>query len=313
MTRLVNLRDIGSAFNAAEKVLDAWRRDSGPNVKYHGQMRKCLSEDAFEACEALAQLGTLENDGFHDGARLPAIAVTKFAAKWLEFTDKTKASADVDPAGGPELWAAYEDLRASLVPKEWPKPEPIRQLIERDKVPAWQVAKIYGFASQSMVEEELAKPGTHYDPKTWTGAGEKNFLAELDAKWKSRKPVSLPLMDPVSSGESDPPPAAKAAPESIETLLAQRVPYEQIAKMKGVSLDTVKSVAAGIESGDEPEIIKNVDPQLGLLESGKATDEHREKFEASERAKKAARFAELKKTGMSVDDIRATMAKEGLA
>jgi hypothetical protein len=311
MSRLINLRDLLKAFEDAEKVLIVWRNESGPNVKYHGQMRKCLSADAFETCEELAQLGTIESDQFHDGARFPALAVTKFAAKWLEFTDKTQAGADVDPAGSPDLWAAYEEIRLALVPKVWPKPEPIRQLIERDKVPAWQVQKIYGFANLQMVEEELSAPGTHYQADKWMGAGEKNFKAEIDRKWNDRKPVKLPIIaDSEPQTESNPPPVA---PESIETLLAQNVPLEQIAKMKRVSLAEVKSIAAGIPMNEEPDVLKVIDPQLGLLESGKAIDEQREKFDNSERARKASRFAELKKSGMNAEDIRATLAKEGLA
>lgn len=315
-TKLVGL------FNEVDKVVQVWNASSEPTIHWKGAMRKCLSQDVFGALEELASVGGIPNDQIHPGAIRLAMRVDDFAQAWLTWTDQSQAGADVSPAGSPELWGCYEAIRAALVAPVFAKPEPIEQLARREMVPAWQIAKIYGWENLAWVQEELENPGTHYNPETWVHPGKIVMDKDIKAKWATRKPLNMPSLDVTDRPEA----SSKVAPESLETLIQQRVPVEQIAKMKQISVSEVEQAAAMmgvVLSGAR--FVRPTTP-AGIVQEQLADAKQREEnFEReqrekiakeidkeSEKAKAAAikRLKELRKAGKTPVELQEALRVE---
>lgn len=323
---MVSYRKLRSLFDGAEKIVERWNVSAEPMVNYRGSMRKCMSEDVYNSLESLASVSALRNEEIHEDSRRLVLAIDAFAREWVRFTDLSRAGADVNPAGSPELWAAYVGVRDNL---DWPKyrnPEPIEQLVKREGVPLWQVAKIYGWGEDvHKVAEELEKPGTHYDPKTWQHPAFVNLLREVEDAWATRRPVDIPVVILPESQEENRP---DSAPESLETLIQQRVPADQIAKMKRISIEEVEAAAAGMGVVLAGARFVRPATQAGITQEQIADQEAREKaFEDEQRAKakaeqeaekvsskeKAAavkRFKELRTSGMKAAEMKEKMAAE---
>lgn len=320
-TELVNL------FNRVEKIVADWNVSAEPMIQWRTGLRKCLSEDVFNALESLASLAGLPNDEVHAGAQRLMLHVDKFAAAWLEFTDLSRAGADIDPAGSSTLWAAYTEIRRNLKPVEYRLPEPIEQLVRREMVPTWQVAKIYGWENVNWVQEELDKPGTHYDPKTWVHPSKAAEDKELADKWAERRPMDMPTVD--LGGGSASPAAPAVAPESLETLIQQRVSVQQIAAMKQIPVSEVEQAAAmmGVVLAGSRFVRPQVPAEI-VREQLADSKQREEEFEREQQAKMASeakeaareagkaraaaakRVKELRKAGKSEDEMRAVLLAE---
>ncbi len=321
MAKLINHADLVSQFEDTEEVLGYWRTSNESYRQYRGKPTLYISGAAFDALERLAKFGGVPSEAFHKGAQRLALAVTALAKAWILYTDQAKAQADVSPSGSPELWSLYEQVRAACKPIAYRKPEPIEQLIKRDRVEAWQVAKMYGWKDEggnddvTRVQEELEKPGTHYDAATWKHPDQLRTDLELAGLWAKRVPAEMPAeLDDVLNGKVPP----TVAPESLELLIQQRVPLEQIARMKQISVEDVERAAAnvGVVLQDARHLYP-ASPVVAMQETLAADDARHAEFERDQQSKAAerktaisTRVAELKKAGKSGDEINAVVKAE---
>lgn len=296
-TKLVEL------FNQVESVVQPWNVSHEPMINWKGTLRKCLSEDVFNALEQLASVAGIPNDEIHAGATRLVMKVDDFAQAWLTWTDNSQAGADVSPAGSPELWSAYETIRANLVAPQFSKPEPIEQLARRELVPAWQIAKIYGWDNLAWVQEELDNPGTHYDPEKWVHPAKAAMDKDIAAAWSKRKPLNMPTVDLPESKPAKPP----IAPESLETLIQQRVSVEQIARMKQITVSEVEQAAAmmGVVLAGA-RFVRPVTPD-GIAQEKLADEKQREENFEREQRQKMAEAA--KKAEKEANKAKATAVK----
>lgn len=236
MSRLLDVREIRKAFDRADTEVARFNATHGPLIPWNGQMVKALSEAAFQSLSDLCKLCAVPNDQVHDQAREILLALDDFARAFLDYQDR---SSNLDetchPAGTSEMWNAFFVLRRSIFePIEFRPLESIDVLLNKQRVPIQQIAKIYGFVSGDgspevhKVEEELASPGTHTGGD-WLPPPAAKHRAELQLRWSKRTPIS-DFLDPDETGDRGGPKAS--APESLETLIQQRVPVAQIMKMK---------------------------------------------------------------------------------
>lgn len=309
---MLNNTELTKAFRQVDESVSEWSASPDPRIRWKGDLRKCLSEDVFDALESLASLAGLQNEEVHAGARRLMLYVDAFAAQWVKFTDLSQAGADVDPAGSAELWAAFNAIRDNLQPPEFKKPEPIEQLAQRENVPAWQIAKIYGWGEDvRKVQEELEKPGTHYDPKTWIHPSQVALDREIDQKWARRTPLDVPQ----TRVEPEAQQPAPIAPESLETLIQQRVPVEQIARMKGISISVVEQQAAMMGVVLQGARFVRPATEAGIHQEKMADEKNREvNFEREQNVKMrdsaAKKVRDLRKAGKSPAEIQELLRSE---
>lgn len=223
-------------------IVEAWRLADTPNVLWQGQTRKAISTELQQAFDRIITF--TKQDEFVESARELVLAIDDFEVAleaWLE--KATRDPANTSPSGSAEMWSAWE--RVYLMHSRsygFPLPEPIDQLINRDKVPLTQIAKIYGFLTPegqpdlAKLNEEIAKPGTHYDPTTWIHPSRRRIAQEVAQRWEQRRKYAP------ARGKTQPV-APQVAVESIETLLRQGVDFKQIARMKRISIADVEQEA----------------------------------------------------------------------
>jgi hypothetical protein len=174
--------------------------------------------------------------------RAVATAVARLSLEWDLFESYVTL---ISPRPRDSFWGAVENLAhaeldvATLLP---PKLESVAELL-RQKVSVRQIAEhIYGhngegpflkngIPQEDLILKEAAKPGSVI-PEDWVHP---EFLARLRADQLEFDRQMRVLNDKVER--------SYVAPESIEELLRQKVPGEQIAAMKQVSIQEVQEVA----------------------------------------------------------------------
>jgi hypothetical protein len=171
------------------------------------------------------------------------LVATEFMA-WCEAVDIAPDS--VHPTGTPELRSAIRALRNTCTEVKYPLPESISELMKM-AVPDEQICKMYGFLNEdgsidlSKLSEEKAAPGTHYDRKTWKPPHLKRQQAEVNQRWSHRQPVDY---RPVSEQQIESQRGQVIDPTPIEDLVGLGVKSEQIARMKGMTIEAVQDYAA---------------------------------------------------------------------
>ena len=94
------------------------------------------------------------------------VRIDAFAAHYERFVRDAQVD-NVRPVGSDEMWVTWDHVRAACKLVKPAKPRSIKHLIENEHAPAWQIAKIYGFADENgyvdinQVQEEYENPGTH--------------------------------------------------------------------------------------------------------------------------------------------------------
>lgn len=318
---LLNFSELSRRVRAVAEVVQWWRTSSGSLAPYRGREVKAISQEVFEALDKLARIGAMQNDAFHEAARALALAITDFAKAWVLYTDRVQAGDDVTPGGDSSVWNTFDLVVQACDKPSFRHPEPIQQLIHQDKVEAWQVAKIYGWLDDRgnpdprMVQEELDKPGTHYDPKTWKHPAQKLLEAEVAAKWSTRTPAVVPeSLEEIEEAAAQ----SQIAPESLDTLISQKVSIDQICAMKQVDRETVERRASelGVVLADARHIYP-ASPQVAIEETMMREENNKAEFEAMQkeqaRARKeaiAARIKELQSSGKSKEEVQQAIAAE---
>ena len=234
--------------------------------------------------------------------------------------DLARADADVNPAGDSQLWSTYETIRSATKKLQFKLPEPIDQLLNREKVPAPQVALIYGFLHSdgtpdvNMVQAELEKPGTHFDPKTWIHPSQKSHDAEIARAWAKRSPANLPIS--YATAEASTP---EVAPEPLDMLIQQRVPVEQIATMKQIPVEEVEARARelGVILQDARNVYYPASKASAIVDQLAEDEAHKAAYDADQKAKAESRkvavskrVQELKAAGKSGAELKAAIDAE---
>lgn len=230
------LADLQAELKKCHDAIEAWEiapDESSPFVLWRGGSRRAVSEAVANAWADL--LDFCDSDNFDDAAKPVVLAIDVFEdalSRWS--SDIEIDPSNTDPGGSPALWSAWQRI-AQVKPARIVQPDPIRSLIEVHGVSDRQIAIMYGFSDVRMVREEYDKPGTHYDPKTWVPPTHRRRMEKIAESWAARGKRSR-------SGHSKPK-EAKPAPESLDSLIEQRVPSKQIAQMKGITAEEVKARA----------------------------------------------------------------------
>lgn len=317
---LINHTEIVRAVNKVEEAIGWWRTDSEAKIMRRGRPVKVISQQLFDEFDKLTSAAAEPNDGFHEAAFPIMLALTDWAGKWIKFTDESKAGADVSPSGSPELWSAWDAVLNVRELVKFRKPEPIEQLVKRDGVPSWQVAKIYGWKDSqgsddvTRVQEELEKPGTHYLPEKWIHPAKSAYDAEIKVRWDKRTPVAAPVALP--DGRSIE--AAKIAPEPLDTLIQQKISIEQIAMMKGISVQDVERRAQELNVVlQDARNVHHATPAVAIAAQLQAESDRNDSYESDQKAKSESRKAaisqrmkELRTAGKSNDEIKIAIARE---
>jgi hypothetical protein len=314
---------LADLFAEVDSIVEAWRESESPDLVklYRGKPAKCISAEVFDALENLSQPGGELSEKFHAEARQIGLAITNFANEWVRFTDLARADADVNPAGDSQLWSTYETIRSATKKLSFKLPEPIDQLLNREKVPAPQVALIYGFLHAdgtpdvNMVQAELEKPGTHFDPKTWVHPSQKSHDAEIARAWAKRSPANLPLSSYAAAEASAP----EVAPEPLDMLIQQRVPVEQIATMKQIPVEEVEARARelGVILQDARNVYYPASKASAIVDQLAEDEAHKAAYDADQKAKAESRkvavskrVQELKAAGKSGAELKAAIDAE---
>ena len=238
---MIKRKQVSEAIRAAIKVIAEWEASSEPTVNWRGVATKALSRTAENKLRELFQFCTETN--IADDAKEIILALDRVHTEFVAFDQACDIAPEtVHPSGTPELRSAIRALSDAIIERPVRLPENIRDLMESG-VPDEQICKIYGFLTadrapdMTKLSEEKRKPGTHFDPETWQPPSEQRRLAEINEQWAKRKPAEVATINP------DVEQSRPIAPEPLEDLIAQGVSPEQIAHMKGISIEDVEAFA----------------------------------------------------------------------
>lgn len=261
-------------FESANRAVTTWESQDTPVVRWRGSARKAISgaliEVWYNMIEAVSTMDVA------DDAKLAVLAIDEFETileDWATKCDLTPE--DADPKGTHDLWVAWRTIGESLAVVNHKKPEPIQQLVV-EKVSDRQIALMYGWKTEAgepdveKVREEKKEPGKHLNLDTWVHPSEAKRKAEISEKWDKR--TDYLATKNVSSQ------VKKDAPESLDDLIRQRVGSEQIARMKGVTLDEVRRRAAELKIPLDGQFIPSVSPDDKMQEMRDAEAEREAKI-----------------------------------
>lgn len=246
---MLKFKDAAEAVGLLKAAVDEWQGQDTPIVQWQGRIAKALSAQVYVAAGKLFDTiynDTPDEDDPHCVNLVMAIdAFDDAFFKWMN--DYQEHSDRHNPGGSSKVWEAYNTMVKATERTKFRKAEPIQAMLSQN-IPPNKIAQMYGWyvngqPDMERVQEEISAPGTHYKPNEWQGPAEKRWLAGLVEAWalrgnRQRKEHTGP------AAASTPPKKKKEAPESIEELIRQGVNIGQICKMKNVSFDHVRELAA---------------------------------------------------------------------
>lgn len=249
-----------SAVNEIVQLTAKWEAADGPNVNWRGGVRKCVPDKLATVWTKLFdEVATMDAES---DAKPIVLAIDEFQDHVESWGESCTIDPDnTDPRGNVAMWSAWAAVveASKIVPP--PAPEAI-QTLEKNGVSDRQIAIIYGWKDASgewnvnMVREERENPGTHYDPSTWVHPSLIRRRLEIETQWESR---SDRVDQQVASQY-----VQRSAPETIEELIRQGVGSKQIAKMKNVDVESVKSLAADLRLPLDGQFVRRATPEAKL-------------------------------------------------
>ena len=267
----------------ADEAVQSWEQSDeiGSFVQWQGKPHKAISEALFADWVDLLET-VAGNDDIADDAKLLVIEIDHFDGAFQRWEEGVTANSEsTNPGGTSELWNAWRSLVAQANRKVVRKlPTPIRELIEVQKVSDRQIAVQYGWfradgtVDVAKVREELESPGTHYSPETWVHPSDARRQKQANELWAKRVSRWTP------KGQAK---ARKEAPETIDELILQGVGSNQIALMKGVSVEEVRDRAAYLGRPIDGGV-----PVRSTVPAERMADIRREEAEQTERARRAS-------------------------
>jgi hypothetical protein len=323
MAKLVNNREIRQVFMVAENEQLKFNATNGPLIHWNGYDVKAINEELFNALVNLCKLSATASEDVHAESQEAILAIDEFAKSFSDFQTRSAAyDVTCHPSGTQEMWNAFYLVRRAIFePREFRPIESIDVLLHRQGVSLQQIALMYGFVTADgsreihKVEEELAEPGKHTGGD-WLPPDERKYRDELAKRWSKRTPNHEFLEfgeEPKGRDRKRP-----EAPESLETLILQRVSVDQIADMKpsltreeielkaaemGVNLPGAQWHRPSAAAAEQAESGVRI-PPAGAAESPEQSDN------AGSTKEVAAFVRNLKNQNKSADEIAAKVAKK---
>lgn len=250
--------DVLVAITHLEDEVHAWEasRDETLKVGYEGREVKALNSAVETAAIALFEL--CDRVDIEEEAWSLVRAIDALDDAFAAFAAQAKTpGARVHPGGTREMWGSYGEVLRARLPMRWHRPTPLKQMI--GKINPDQIAKEYHWLREygrdralEMIQEELERPGTHYNAETWVHPREQEFLAEIRTWWDGRVSKIKTATRAVQAHREKAP--KKDAPETLDYLIQTGTRIDQILKMKpSISRDEVqqRAVELGIALDDE--------------------------------------------------------------
>jgi hypothetical protein len=192
---VIKLLDVVGVAKRVVAAYHEWGAQDGPNVPWRGATVKALSQKLHmtiaEACDSVADFGK----EVEPAARKLILAFDELAESFTDWLQAASMNLDTaPPRGSVSLHNALQRLEIAIQPSKYQKPDPIKQLLDVQRVSPHQIAKIYGWKLEdgsgdvAKVFEEYATPGTHYNAETWVHPADVAVQAEVEERWVGREP-----------------------------------------------------------------------------------------------------------------------------
>lgn len=278
--------DLATIIKEIDKQVAQWNATDGELIDWGGLRVKPISTELSVSFDQLIQLSLQSPDRFGPSAYETVIAIDRFADELDRWMDAAQVRPETtNPGGSQQLWESWRNaVKAATTVINLRKPEPIKDLFERDRVSLAQIAKIYGwFTSEGSpdiqkVSEELENPGAHYDPKTWQHPSHITRARHFAEQWAKRCEERKNAIGRMAESPVDVPSTKPIAPEPLDDLIFQNVPREQIAKMKRISVEEVEAraeelgVHLGFANTLTPEQYREQEVQAAIAKRNAARD-----------------------------------------
>lgn len=309
--------DLAYVVDEIESARQNWESSTGTDetINWNGIIVKPISTQLHTAFDQLIKLSLQPPEHFAPSAYETILEVDRFADeldRWINAAETRPET--TNPSGSQQLWEAWRRIvKAATAQVAHRKPEPIKDLFERDGVSLQQIAKIYAWFNEfgapdvQKVSEELANPGTHYDPTTWRHPSQVNHERQMAEKWAARRESKKNAIERESS-QSSPAHSSAVAPEPLDDLIFQNVPKEQIAKMKRISVEEVEARAEelGLQLGSgrilTPEQQRNLELQTAKAKRNALRDAANSTTAPTPPAKFVQNKGDVKRSELYADD-----------
>jgi hypothetical protein len=248
------------AYNLAKAAVDSWNSLSEQEAKsiavpYRGKKVVGLSEQVLEAFSVLIGHCLTRDVENEPATRAIVLAVDQFAITCNAWWQQVEQGSGVNPSGTQKLWDAFAAIGSAIdsATRSWQLPTPIGQ---QPKGTALQtIANQYGWTVQQ-VTEEIAMPGTHYDPKTWVHPSRRAMEKRINEQWASRKVpprVFSHLSDPPAPSKPEPEKPKSVSVEQLQDYFDQGMSPQQIANITGLPVQDVRDFGVDIGFAGEPQ------------------------------------------------------------
>jgi hypothetical protein len=182
------------------------------------------------------------------------LAIDAFLSEVVKWAQNVKDNwQDTDPAGHKELWDCFHEVARAATENLPEKIESVAQLLSLEKMPAQQVARMYGWFDEfgnpdvNKVEEEKINPGKH--TANWVNPNKVQRNQRVQDAWAVRCETFGGWDTSIFMPNADAPLQKKEEPakEPLEELLSYPgMTFDQAAKMKHMTIDQVRDAAKEI-------------------------------------------------------------------
>lgn len=238
----INYGTLRECFSKAKAELNRWQNSDGVSTEFMGQGGfKIISRGVSMAFMALIDASADQGKEVSDlQSKRCVMALDEFGplfASWL----RRQAVQAANPSGEQSMWESWERVVEAFEPLKDRFEHSVKYLIEVANAPREQIARMYGWVDDDgipeieKVEEEYEKPGTHFDKETWVSPSMRARKAIIEGQWDARSQPRSILFDPEVF--NDKPKGSAVAPPSLEVLLENDAPAEQMARLHSISVD----------------------------------------------------------------------------
>lgn len=235
-------------FDRAESAIRKWEQTDGPDVSYQGVLVKAIAPAMDLEFRRLIDASADEGREVEDSLAKQAImALDSFALEYARWVRAVGNQAD-SPRGNGRLWSAWSRVRAAFEPIHNEKPRSLKYLVEAAGAPRSQICRMYGWVDEhgepqmEKIDEEMAKPGTHYDEKKWKSPAYVARLAQIDRDFADRQGSRKMLWPDMNDPDGEAAKKSTVAPPTVEEMLAAGAPASQIARVHGMAIEKAEEL-----------------------------------------------------------------------